>query len=111
MMKVVGEEGTPIHDFVTYLKGEYLDGAYLQQDAFDPVDGATTSERQKYVFSVIASILSTTFSFESKDEARGFFQRLTQTTLDWNRAGMDSDDFQQLEETLRNMVSEVTEYA
>jgi V/A-type H+-transporting ATPase subunit A len=111
MMKVVGEEGTPIHDFVTYLKGEYLDGAYLQQDAFDPVDGATASERQKYVFSVIASILSTTFSFKSKDEARGFFQRLTQTTLDWNRAAMDSDDFQQLEETIRNMVSEVTEYA
>lgn len=111
MMKVVGEEGTPIHDFVTYLKGEYLDGAYLQQDAFDPVDGATSSERQKYVFSVITSILSTTLSFADKDEARSFFQRLTQATLDWNRADMDSEDFASLEESIRNMISEVAEYA
>ena len=41
MMKVVGEEGTSIDDFVLYLKAEYLDAVYLQQDAFDAVDGAT----------------------------------------------------------------------
>jgi vacuolar-type H+-ATPase catalytic subunit A/Vma1 len=33
MMKVVGEEGTSIDDFVVYLKAEYLDAVYLQQDA------------------------------------------------------------------------------
>ena len=35
MMKVVGEEGTSIDDYVTYLKGEMLDAVYLQHNSFD----------------------------------------------------------------------------
>ena len=31
MMKVVGEEGTSIDDFITYLKSEFIDAVYLQQ--------------------------------------------------------------------------------
>ena len=50
MMKVVGEEGTSIDDFVLYLKSEYVDAAYLQQDAYHEVDGANDADRQKYVF-------------------------------------------------------------
>ena len=38
MMKVVGEEGTSLDDYVLYLKGEFLDSVYLQQNSFDPVD-------------------------------------------------------------------------
>jgi vacuolar-type H+-ATPase catalytic subunit A/Vma1 len=33
-----------IDDFVTYLKAEYLDAVYLQQDAFHEVDAATSAE-------------------------------------------------------------------
>ena len=39
MMKVIGEEGTAIEDFVTYLKSEFLDYVFLQQNTFDEVDG------------------------------------------------------------------------
>ncbi|MGN0715184.1 MAG: V-type ATP synthase subunit A, partial [Anaerovoracaceae bacterium] len=35
MMKVVGEEGTSIEDYITYQKGELLDAVYLQQNSFD----------------------------------------------------------------------------
>ena len=45
MMKVVEEAGTSMDDYV-YLKAEYLDAVYLQQDAYDEVDGATSAERQ-----------------------------------------------------------------
>ena len=90
MMKVVGEEGTSIEDFVVYLKAEYLDAVYLQQDAFDAVDGATSAERQKHVFGVIAEHpAGATWHFEDKDAARRFFHQLTQTTRDWNRVEMD----------------------
>ena len=47
MMKVVGEEGTSMDDFVTYLKSEYLDAVYLQQDAYHEIDTACPAERQK----------------------------------------------------------------
>ena len=42
MMKVVGEEGTPLGDYIDYLKGEFFDFVYLQQNAFDTVDEATS---------------------------------------------------------------------
>ena len=42
MMKVVGEEGTSIDDFVLYLKSEYIDATYLQQNAFNETDAANS---------------------------------------------------------------------
>jgi V/A-type H+-transporting ATPase subunit A len=111
MMKVVGEEGTSIEDFVTYLKAEYLDAVYLQQDAYHPVDAATPPTRQRYVFDRIVRILKTKMSFESRDAARRFFQRLTQVTKDWNRSEWESGEFREIEGRIEKMVAEVADYA
>jgi V/A-type H+-transporting ATPase subunit A len=43
MMKVVEEEGTAMADFVVYLKSQYVDAVYLQQDAYAPVCWLPTS--------------------------------------------------------------------
>jgi len=111
MMKVVGEEGTSIDDFVIYLKSEYLDSVYLQQDAFDDVDSATPGDRQEYVFGRILKILKTRMNFSEKDEARQFFQKLTQLTKDWNRIARDKAEFNQTEDTIEKSLAEVTDYA
>ena len=107
MMKVVGEEGTSIEDFITYLKSEYLDAVYLQQDAYHDIDAACTGERQKYVFDKVYSILKTPMSFEEKDVARTFFLKLTQVTKDWNRVAMDSQEFKEIEANITASVKEV----
>ena len=70
MMKVVGEEGTHIDDFVVYLKSEFIDFVYLQQNTFDKVDGATSRERQVYMFDKVIDVLESTFKFEDKEVAR-----------------------------------------
>ncbi|MDR4506901.1 MAG: V-type ATP synthase subunit A [Candidatus Brocadiaceae bacterium] len=111
MMKVIGEEGTHISDFQTYLKSEYLDSAYIQQDAFHEIDSATSKERQKYVFEKIVEFLRATMVFEGKDAARTFFMKLTQLTKDWNRLPMESDEFKKVEERLNTMVAEITNHA
>jgi len=111
MMKVVGEEGTSIDDFIIFLKGEYLDAVYLQQNAFHEVDAATPVERQKHVFSVLSKILRTKMKFENKEAARSFFQSLTQAARDWNQLAFESDEFKQQEEQLNAMLAEVTDYA
>jgi V/A-type H+-transporting ATPase subunit A len=108
MMKVVEEEGTAMADFVLYLKAEYLDAVYLQQDAFDPVDGATSAERQRHVFARVARIMAADTDFPDKDTARAFFQALTQVTKDWNRVPMESAEFGALEERLEGMFGEVS---
>ncbi|MBL8901270.1 MAG: V-type ATP synthase subunit A [Planctomycetes bacterium] len=106
MMKVVGEEGTSIDDFVTYLKAEYLDASYLQQDAYHEVDAATPRERQVEVYGWIGNLLGQALRFASKDEARSFFQRLTQATNDWNRTPRGSSEYEEARAKLDGMVAE-----
>ncbi len=103
MMKVVGEEGTPLDDYIVYLKSEFLDAVYLQQNAFDPVDAATPAERQRYVFDLLLEILKADFVLQEKDEARTFFNNLRQTFLDWNGAATDSEEFKKLEADIRRL--------
>ncbi len=107
MMKVVGEEGTSNDDFVVYLKSEYLDSVYLQQDAYNDIDAACSADRQKYVFECVYKILETPMSFTDKDSARAFFLKLTQTTKDWNRVAFDSEEFKNLEKQISDSVAEV----
>ena len=93
MMMVVGEEGTALEDFVIYLKSEFLDSVYLQQNGFDPVDAATSAERQTYVFDRVLQVLRAGFQFEDKAAARTFFQELRQLFIDWNYQEFKSDAF------------------
>ena len=111
MMKVVGEEGTGLDDFILYLKAEYVDAVYLQQDAYDAIDGASSAERQKYVFAHLVRLLRAGLVFETREEARSFFQRLTQTTLDWNRVAMDDPEFETLERKLDQLLAGVHAHA
>jgi len=107
MMKVVGEEGTSMDDFVLYLKSEFLDSVYLQQDAYNKIDEACPGDRQEYVFGKIYQILKTSVSFKDKDDARSFFLKLTQTVKDWNRVEYKSTEFEELETEISKAVAEV----
>ena len=97
MMKVIGEESTAMEDFILFLKAEFLDEVYLQQDAFHDVDGASSAERQQHVFEIIHTILTTTFDFKNRDKARREFVRWQQMAKDWNRVPMDHADFETAE--------------
>ena len=92
MMKVVGEEGTSLDDFLVYLKGEYVDAVYFQQNSFDPVDAAVPTERQHRYFKLIVKIAAADLKFESKDEARRWFAELRLKTLDFNGTQYLSED-------------------
>ena len=97
MMKVVGEEGTTLTDYVTYLKSEMLDAVYLQQNSFDLVDANCGKERQRYIVDKLVRILGSSYSVENKDEARSFFNNLRQKFIDWNYAEFKNEEFNKLE--------------
>ena len=106
MMKVVGEEGTSLADFTTYLKAEFLDAVYLQQNAFSDSDATTSVERQKIMFGVVEKALSSEYKFESKEETRRFFMDLQQTFIDWNDKPFKSAEFETLKATLEKKIEE-----
>jgi len=101
MMKVVGEEGTSLEDYELFLKSDFIDSVYLQQDSYDPVDAAVSTERQRHVFRLLFSVLVSRFDFGSKESARGFFNQLRQKFLDYNGAAWQSAEFNDLESGIK----------
>ena len=108
MMKVVGEEGTSLADFTTYLKAEFLDAVYLQQNAFSESDATTPVERQRVMFDVVEKVLLSSYSFAEKDATRAFFMDLQQTFIDWNDKAFDSPEFAAMKKTLEEKIAAAT---
>lgn len=106
MMKVVGEEGTSLEDYQVYLKAEFLDAVYLQQNGFNPEDAATDPERQSRVYDKLFFICSTEFKFKDKDQARKAFQKLRGLFVDWNYTKYDSQEYTQQSESIDRFVAE-----
>ncbi|MBL7219692.1 MAG: V-type ATP synthase subunit A [Phycisphaerae bacterium] len=96
MMTVVGEEGTSTEDFTIGLKAEFFDNCYLQQNAFDEVDAATTAERQQFVFDKFLEVLKLEIEYEDKDEARKNILEVADLFRNWNFAASDSDEYKKL---------------
>ena len=105
MMKVVGEEGTSLDDYVVYLKGDLIDSVYFQQNSFDEVDAAVKPERQIYVFGKLLRVLASRFDFPDKNEARGWFNRLRQRFLDYNGSKWQDERFMALEREIDGTVA------
>ncbi len=104
MMKVVGEEGVTDKDFLIYLKAEFLDYVYLQQNGYDEVDAATPIERQNYIFSKVDYILKAEPNLKTKDESRSTFFKLRQMFLDWNYAAWESTEFKSREKEIDEFI-------
>ncbi len=105
MMKVIGEEGTAMDDFVIYLKSEFLDYTYLQQNTFDAVDGATPAERQQQMFTDVYNVLKETFTFDDKETARKFFLELRQLFTDRNYMTLDSEEYREQTTLIEKLIS------
>ncbi len=106
MMKVVGEEGTSLEDYIVYLKSEMLDAVYLQQNSFDLVDANCGTLRQQYVTDKLVYVLGSDYSIAEKDGARGFFNRLRQKFIDWNYCEFKSAEFAEAEEEIDKLYND-----
>ena len=106
MMKVVGEEGTSLEDFIYYLKSEFMDAVYMQQNSFDDVDAACDVERQRYVFRKLLTIMGSEYQVQDKNEARVFFNTLRQNFIDWNYKPWNSAEFKSAEKTIDKTYAE-----
>jgi V/A-type H+-transporting ATPase subunit A len=103
MMKVVGEEGTSIEDYIEYQKGELLDAVYLQQNSFDLVDAAVPPERQEKEFDLLYKVLMAKFNIESKRDVRAFFNELRQKFLDWNSVLVTDERYAKYEQEINDL--------
>ena len=96
MMQVTGEEGVTMEDFVTFQKSLFLDMVYLQQDAFDEVDASCSLERQQLSFSKVYELIGQDYNFNEKAQVQDFFTRLTGLFKNFNYAGKDTPQYNDL---------------
>ncbi|MBQ9919934.1 MAG: V-type ATP synthase subunit A [Clostridia bacterium] len=106
MMKVVGEEGTSVTDYVGYLKGDMLDSVYLQQNSFDLIEANCGTNRQRYVTDKLVTVLGSEYSLNDKDEARTFFNSMRQRFIDWNYTEFESAEFKKAEAEIDSLYKE-----
>ncbi|MBE5921963.1 MAG: V-type ATP synthase subunit A [Lachnospiraceae bacterium] len=106
MMKVVGEEGTSLSDYIIYLKEEMLDAVYLQQNSFDLIDANCDTARQRYVTDKLIYVLGSEYAINNKDDARSFINRMRQKFIDWNYTEFESDAFKKVEAEIDTLYEE-----
>ncbi len=106
MMKVVGEEGTTLEDYIIYLKEEMIDSVYLQQNSFDAIEANCGIERQRYLTDKLVYVLGSDYNLKDKDEARSFFNRMRQRFIDWNYTEFKSEAFKTAEADIDKLYSD-----
>ena len=106
MMKVVGEEGTSLDDYISYQKGELIDYVYLQQNSFDPVDFSAPVERQNECFDILSDIVLSEYNLKDKKEVRQFFNEIRQLFLDFNATPSESAEYEERKKSLLGKVAE-----
>ena len=106
MMKVVGEEGTTTEDYIEYLKSDFLDSVYFQQNSFDEVDNSVSVERQTYTLEKVLRILGSDFDLKTKDDARSYFNSLRQLFIDWNYSTWKDGSFTDIEKKIDELYAQ-----
>ena len=111
MMQVTGEEGVTSQDYVTYQKSLFLDMVFLQQDSFDPVDSTVRMERQKLAFNRVHDLVTRNYRFDSKQQVRDYFTRLTGLFKNFNYAREDSPDYNAMLQQIDALAESVSSYS
>jgi V/A-type H+/Na+-transporting ATPase subunit A len=106
MMAVIGEEGTSVEDFSMMLKSEFFDAVFLQQNAFDEVDAATSAARQRLVFDTAMELVNCDFDFDDKDQARAVMFRASEMYRHWNFQAEDSTQFTEVHEQIKAFLTQ-----
>jgi V/A-type H+-transporting ATPase subunit A len=92
-MDVVGEDAIQMSDYVTYLKKELFDFAYLQQNAFDQEDVYCPMDRQIEMMEIYSKIFASPFMFKNHDLARKSFIILQNDLKNLNYAAFRSESY------------------
>ncbi len=105
-INILGDDGVPLEYHITFWKGEVVDFAISQQDAFDKIDSSTDFKRQRYMLEKIIDVLKADFKFNSFEEVNPYFKKLINQFKQMNYSEFDSDKFKNNEKELEVIIKE-----
>ncbi|MGM9787785.1 MAG: V-type ATP synthase subunit A [Candidatus Cryptobacteroides sp.] len=101
---ILGDDGVPMSYHVAFWKSEMIDFAFLQQDAFDPVDALCPIERQKYILNTIMDICGRDFDFDDYQKCREYFKKVINRLKQINYCVFGSEEFKANEQELHKLL-------
>ena len=105
-INILGDDGVPMSYHEAFWKSEMIDFAFLQQDAFDPIDALCPFERQKFMLDLILDICDKQYEFEDYEKCRGYFKSLINALRQMNYTEFKSKAFEENFEKLQKLLSE-----
>ena len=103
-INILGDDGVPMSYHESFWKSELIDFAFLQQDAFDPIDSLCPLERQKFMLNLIIDICGREFHFEDYEECRDFFKNLINLLRQMNYTEYQSEKFKSYHTEILNYI-------
>ncbi len=104
-INILGDDGVPMSYHESFWKSELIDFAFLQQDAFDPIDAVSSMERQKYMLDLILGICERTFDFDDFESCRNFFKEAINILKQMNYSEFRGDKFKEYQQQLNKLLS------
>ena len=103
-INILGDDGVPMSYHESFWKSELIDFAFLQQDAFDPIDSLCPLERQKFMLNLIIDICGREFHFEDYEACRNFFKNLINLLRQMNYTEYRSEKFKSYHTEILNYI-------
>ncbi|MFH1062100.1 MAG: V-type ATP synthase subunit A [Candidatus Omnitrophota bacterium] len=105
-INILGDDSVPIEYHQRFWKSELVDFGFLQQDAFDPVDKATSLERQRYMLDIIYNICDAEFKFDGFTEVSAYFKKIINIIRQINFSEFQKEEFKNFEDELQSTLME-----
>ena len=105
-INILGDDGVPMSYHEAFWKSELIDFAFLQQDAFDPIDAVCPMERQKFMLDLILGICEKEFSFDDYEKCRGYFKDMINILRQMNYSPFRSPAFESYLNSLHKHLSD-----
>ncbi|MCS6971578.1 MAG: V-type ATP synthase subunit A [Turneriella sp.] len=103
---ILGDDSVPLEYHEIFWKGELIDFAILQQDAFDRIDANTPLARQAYMLRLVMGICRRRFYFPHFEDTAAFFKKLIHLFKQMNYAEFGSANFHDYENQIHAFVAE-----
>ncbi|MBP5558733.1 MAG: V-type ATP synthase subunit A [Bacteroidales bacterium] len=105
-INILGDDGVPMSYHEAFWKSELIDFAFLQQDAFDPIDAVCPLDRQEYMLDLILGICDREFSFDDYEKCREWFKQLINEMRQMNYSPFRSEQFNKYRQNIDKLLSD-----
>ncbi len=105
-INILGDDGVPMSYHEAFWKSELIDFAFLQQDAFDPIDAVCPLDRQEYMLNLILDICDREFNFDDYEKCREWFKQLINEMRQMNYSLFRSEQFNKYRQNIDKLLSD-----